>query len=114
MRRTVGSSDNLFAHEQLAKIKKGGESVLATGRFATHLVGASDLETVGQFFERREALSQMNPSQPPLKRYQFIILDRLENFQQRREQTAQIERESVAIGFRITADQYDIVVLQRD
>jgi hypothetical protein len=112
--RAIGSADNRFARKQLSEIRASGQSVLATGRFATHLVGASDLETVGQFFERRERLADLDPTQHPLRRYEVLILDRIEAFQQRREQTQAIQREALANGFRQTAEQYDIVVLQRE
>lgn len=111
MRRQIDDLDNDYAHAQLLDIRQKKGSVLATGRLATHLVGARDLETVGQFVERRERLSQLTPGKHPLLRYETLILDRLENFQQQREQTAALEQEAKAIGFRVVADQYEIVTL---
>lgn len=112
--RRVGAADNEFAHEQLAEIRERGESVLATGRLATHLVGCSELETVGQFAERRQALARLTPGEDPLRRYGWLILDRREAFQQLRTQTAALEQEALASGFSIVADRFDIVVLRRE
>lgn len=113
MRRNIGSPDNGFAHKQLKSIRQDNQSVLATGRMAAHLVGVPDIETVGQYFERREALAKLTPDRHPLLRYHTIILDRLESFQQSRDQTAQLERDAIAVGFRPVDDQYQIVVLRQ-
>lgn len=112
--RRLGAADNRLAQEQLGEIRTRSERVLATGRLATHLVGAADLETVGQFLERRQRLAELEPGVDPLLRYDVLIFDRLEDFQQRPEQTRQLEQEALALGFRAVADQYEIVVLRRD
>ncbi|MCC6507961.1 MAG: DUF2079 domain-containing protein [Pirellulaceae bacterium] len=109
--RRSGTDDHRFAHQQLASIRQRGEGVLATGRLATHLVGVKDLETVGQFFERREALAKLTPDRHPLLRYETIVLDRLEGFQQSRSQIDAIEQEALANGFQIQAQQHDLIVL---
>ena len=113
LRRANGSEDNRFAHQQLAVVRGRTKSVLATGRFATHLVGAHELETVGQFYDRRAALAQLTPGDHPLRRYDVLILDRLEKFQQRTAQTADLEAEALANGFHPIADRFDIVVLEK-
>lgn len=112
-RRAAGSLDQQFALEQLERIRSAGGSALATGRFAAHLIGASELETVGQFFQHRDSLERLTPGKSPLLRYETIILDRLETFQQSSEQTLAIEREAFAEGFHILADEFEIVVLTR-
>lgn len=112
--RKPGDPDNQFARKQLATLAKQGESVLATGRLATHLVGCSELETVGQFPQRMQALADLTPGEHPLRRYRWLILDRKEGFQQRPYQTELLQQEAIANGFRIVEERFEIVVLSRD
>ncbi len=72
-----------------------------------------DIETVGQYVERRERLSQLPDRAIPIRHYQWIILDRRESFQQKPSQTQSVEAEARAAGFVETVAQYDIVILRR-
>ncbi len=113
--REHNSEDGVWLHNQLRAIRASGAECLATGRIAAHLVGNRDVETVGQYLERRERLSQL-PDRlgKPLQHYQWIVLDRREQFQQKQTQTAEVEREALDAGFLITADEFEIVILQRE
>lgn len=112
--REHNSEDGLWLHKQLQAIRASETECLATGRIAAHLVGNRDVETVGQYLERRERLSQLpDRLDKPLLHYQWLVLDRREQFQQKQAQTAEVEREALDAGFVITADEFDIVILQR-
>jgi hypothetical protein len=111
--RDAGSPDQQHALQTLAEIRAAGGRVLATGRFASHLVGVAELETVGQFLERKPALAQRFPSVDPLQRYDILILDRLESFQQTRQQTLTLEAAALQLGFQVVSDRFEIVHLQR-
>lgn len=112
--RQFGSEDGAWLHEQLITIRASGSECLATGRIASHVIGNRDVETVGQYLERRPRLAAL-PDRfgEPIKHYEWIALDRREQFQQRSSQTAEVEREALAAGFMISAEQYDLVILRR-
>jgi uncharacterized membrane protein len=114
-KRQAGSEDGLWLHQQIDQVRVRGGSVLATGRIATHLVGSPELETVGQYLQRQERLHQLESgAEPPLKRYETLILDRLEGFQQTQDETRQVEILAKQAGFSKIEDQYEIAVYRRD
>ncbi|QDV26248.1 DUF2079 domain-containing protein [Aureliella helgolandensis] len=111
--RQADSDDGRWLLEQVAAIRNSGAETLATGRIAAHLVGNADIETVGQFLQRRPQLSLLpDRRNQPLQHYRWILLDRVESFQQSPEETARIEAEARALGFQSVADKYDIVLLE--
>ena len=127
--RLVGSDDNIWLTEQIETLLKGKlpESVtrsaesprspraLATGRIASHLVGLSDVETVGQFWQRRDGLTKLDPSlASPLLRYDMIVLDFREVFQQTRLETTRVRDEALRQGFKVQQNRYDIQILLMD
>lgn len=121
--RLVGSEDNRWLTEQIetlvqstivdsAKGSKVSPRALATGRIASHLVGLSDVETVGQFWQRRDELSKLDPSlASPLLRYDIIVLDFREAFQQTVQETIRVRDEALQQGFRIHQSRFDIQIL---
>ncbi len=123
--RLVGSEDNRWLTVQIETLiqskvsdsatgSKVSPRALATGRIASHLVGLSDVETVGQFWQRRDDLSELDPSlASPLLRYDMIILDFREVFQQTVEETIRVREEALQLGFRIHLSRFDIQILQR-
>ena len=124
--RVVGSEDNVWLTEQIDALlqTKVSDSVtgsevspraLATGRIASHLVGLSDIETVGQFWQRHDDLSKLDPSlASPLLRYDIIVLDFRELFQQTVQETIRVRDEALQQGFRIHQSRFDIQVLIRN
>jgi hypothetical protein len=75
-------------------------------------LGAQDLETVGQFHERRELYRKLAPAlESPLLRYDLIVLDPIEEFQQTREQTLDARREALSLGYRLveTPNGFDVL-----
>ncbi len=80
---------------------------------AAHLVGCREVETVGQFAERRKSLEELVPGRAALLRYQYLILDRTEQFQQSTAVTLQLLAEAESLGFRKLEDEYGIVILER-
>lgn len=114
VRRGAQSRDGIWLAKQVAVAREDGRSVLATGRIAAHLIANADVETVGQFIERREFLAAMDPEAgDPLNHYHWILLDRIESFQQTKEQTAEIERDALRIGFQVVDDRFEFVILKR-
>ncbi len=112
--RQFASEDGAWLHEQLLTIRASGSECLATGRIASHVIGNRDVETVGQYLERRERLAELpNRLGEPIMHYEWIVLDRREQFQQRSAQTAEVEREALAAGFMVSAEQFDLVILKR-
>lgn len=99
--------------EQADILRQRGEPVLATGRAAAHLIGCAEVETVGQYFERRERLQALTPDTAPLLRYRFVLLDRAELFQQSAEDIERLEAEAKSLGFKVSSDRHDIVVLEQ-
>jgi hypothetical protein len=70
------------------------------------------LETVGQFHERREGYRKLAPAlESPLLRYDLIVLDPIEEFQQTREQTLEVRREALSLGYRLveTPNGFDVL-----
>ncbi len=113
-RRLGNSEDGKWLEGELKQIRKSQSSVLATGRIASHLIGCEHLETVGQFHERREKLQACMPAnQSVLERYEWIVLDRQERFQQSKEQIEKVELEARRLGFQVEQDRYDVVFLRR-
>jgi hypothetical protein len=106
----------LVFHDQLQKLREQGiqrevssESlsfhqirILATGRLASHLLGCKDLETVGQFWQRRADYQKLRPDlASPLLRFDAIAIDPIEAFQQTPEETARVRGEAIQLGFSI-------------
>ena len=124
--RLVGSDDNLWLTEQIERLLKlkVSDSVtgsakppraLATGRIASHLVGLSDVETVGQFWQRHDGLTKLDPSlASPLLRYDVIVLDFREVFQQTVGETTRVRDEALRQGFKVRESRYDIQILLMD
>jgi uncharacterized membrane protein len=119
--REIGTVDNRVFHEQIVNIRRNGFDdatpftecrVLSTGRLAAHFLGAQDLETVGQFLQRQEAYRKLAPAlESPLLRYDLIVLDPIEEFQQTREQTFDVRREALSLGYELveTPNGFDVL-----
>jgi hypothetical protein len=91
-----------------------GLRVLATGRIAAHFVGVRDVETVGQFWQRYDALRSLDTSlASPILRYDVILLDRHESFQQTTEETARTWIEAETHGWKKLESNFDFLVLTR-
>lgn len=119
-RRDEGSLDQRWLLRELAAVRSYGSGrvafpdlrVLATGRIAAHCLGAKDLETVGQFWQRYEALKALDSALPsPILRYDWIAIDHRESFQQTREETARVRSEALKHGFQVIESKYGIEVL---
>jgi hypothetical protein len=82
--RRIGEADNLWIQKRINDSRAQAKDirVLSTGRLATHFVGYQDVETVGQYLERYPKLAKFDASVLPIERYDVIVLDTLELFQQ--------------------------------
>lgn len=102
-----------FLNAQVRRIQADGSAVLATGRIAAHLVGNADVETVGQYYERRPELEQL-PDRlgNPIGHYRWIIADRGEFVQQQDFEVDAVLEEAMQFGFEGVAELEDVVVLQ--
>ena len=124
--RLVSSEDNGWLTEQIETLlqskvfdsatgSKVSPRALATGRIASHLVGLSDVETVGQFWQRHDELSKLDRSlASPLLRYDIIVLDFRERFQQTVQETIRVRDEALRQGFRIHQNRFEIQILLRE
>jgi hypothetical protein len=72
-----------------------------------------DIETVGQYAERRELLQKLANRRQPILHYEYILLDRLETFQQTPPQIQAVEQEARANGFVEIENAFNIVILKR-
>jgi uncharacterized membrane protein len=114
MRRKSDAEDGQWLLQQVAEIRKSGDECLATGRIAAHLVGIRDIETVGQYLERRERLAALPDRQgAPIKHYRWIILDREELVKWSGSQTAAVETEARENGFELVEDRFGVVIFKR-
>jgi len=113
-RRRADEPDGQWLTAQVAKLGTEGDTVLATGRIAAHLVGNREVETVGQYLLRKPQLSQLADRRgSPIQFYRSIILDRREGFQQNAREVATVEAEALAAGFVVIDEQFGILLLQR-
>ena len=113
-RRESDRLDGEWLLKRVAEIREVGSECLATGRIAAHLVGNRDVETVGQYLERRAKLAELPDRKgEPIKHYEFILLDRLEGFQQSPAQVQAVEREARESGFEVIAEEYGVVIFRR-
>lgn len=102
-----------FLNEQVRRIQEDGSAVLATGRIAAHLVGNTDVETVGQYYERRPELEQLaDRIGNPIGHYRWIIADRGEFVQQRDFELQAVLEEAEQFGFEVVSELDEIVVLR--
>lgn len=113
LRRHVADDDGAWLNAQLLKLRQQRPRCLATGRIAAHLVGMPDIETVGQYAERRERLRGLSDRPIPIRHYDWLVLDHHEIFQQTSDQIKAVEAEALAEHFEVVARQYDIVILKR-
>lgn len=117
LNRLAGERDNKWIAQKMQSLfaEAGSEvRVLATGRLASHCVGLADIETVGQFWQRRDSLSKLDPAlKSPLLRYDFLLLDYQENFQQTTEESRQLAAEAQSLGFTLVDHEYNFEIYRR-
>ncbi len=106
--RKAGSADSQWALEKIAELRKTPElRVLATGRVAMHFVGSRDVETVGQYWQRRADLARHHSAlRDPLLAYDVVFLDTKEEFQQSRENVQNLRRELAKWEFVAAESEY--------
>jgi len=113
--REAGSPDGDWIHGQLKVIKDSGLEVLATGRIASHLLGNREVETIGQYDLRKEKLGLLAGwAHPPIRHYRWLIVDRMETFQQNQQQTLAVEAEAVRNGFVKLEERFGVAIYRND
>ncbi len=125
-RRQLGSDDNAWIRTTIDRIRTRGRivdsmavpleglRVLATGRIAAHFLGAKDIETVGQFWQRYSDLARLDTSLPsPVVRYDVIVLDHRETFQQSTDEISRIKSEALAHGYSVIESRHSVDVLEK-
>lgn len=125
-RRQLGDDDNEWIHATIERIRTRGRiadsqavpleelRVLATGRIAAHFLGAKDIETVGQFWQRYRDLQQLDTNRSsPIGRYDIIVLDHRENFQQSSDEVARIKAEASAHGYTLIESKHSVDILSK-
>lgn len=114
LRRKIDGVDGRWLTEQVEKIRATGDECLATTRIAAHLVGNRDIETVGQYLQRREKLSELADRKgAPIRHYRWVVLDRNDHGNWSGQETAKVEEEARQSRFELVEEQYNIVVYRR-
>jgi uncharacterized membrane protein len=118
LQRLSGSADNEWVTKKIRSVLADPSSadirILATGRIAAHCVGIADIETVGQFWQRRESLAKLDPElKSPLLRYDFLVLDYQEDFQQSTDESRRIATEAQSLGFELVDQQFNFAIYRR-
>ena len=113
-RRRHDGDDGRWLTQQVTKIQEAGDECLATGRIAAHLVGNLDIETVGQYLQRRDRLSALPDRKgAPIKHYRWVVLDRQDLAKWSGSEVAAVELEARENGFELVEDQFDIAIYRR-
>jgi uncharacterized membrane protein len=125
-RRQLGSDDNAWIRTTIDRIRTRGRiadsmtapleglRVLATGRVAAHFLGAKDIETVGQFWQRYNDLARLDTTlSSPIVRYDVIVLDHRETFQQSTDEISRIKTEALAHGYSVIESRHSVDVLEK-
>jgi len=111
--RVFDQADGKWLTEQISAIRMKSTKVLATGRVASHFVGSEDIETVGQFLQRYDDLAKLDRDLPsPILRYDIIVLDYRESFQQSAQESQRIKSEAVQHGFVVDQSAFEIEILR--
>jgi uncharacterized membrane protein len=114
LRRKSDGEDGRWLTGQVKKIRDSGGECLATARIAAHMVGNRDIETVGQYLERRDKLAALPDRKGnPIKHYQWVILDRNDLGKWSGADTAQVEGEALSNNFELVAERFNIGVYKR-
>ncbi len=112
--RKSDEEDGRWLTSQLEKIKEGGDECLATTHIAAHLVGNRDIETVGQYVQRRDKLAALPDRKgTPILHYRWVILDRNDLATWSAADIAQVENEARESGFELITDQFNIGIYKR-
>ena len=118
LQRLSGAADNEWVTKKIRSVLDEPSNtevrVLATGRIAAHCVGIADIETVGQFWQRRESLSKLDPElKSPLLRYDFLLFDYQEDFQQTTDESKRVALEAQSLGFELVDQQFNFAIYRR-
>ena len=113
-RRSIGSHGNDTLNDVVAMVGRPSASVLATSRVASHLLGVRRLEPVDEAINRWDDLKlEAGADCAPIEIFDWIVLDKLEVFQQNREQMRRIREEAIKAEYKIVLNENEIVVFAR-
>jgi hypothetical protein len=111
--RAADQDDGKWLAERVDALRAESIRILATGRVASHLVGSKDIETVSQFLQRYQQLARLDGSlSSPVLRYDAIVLDFRESFQQTPEESKRVKAEAIQNGFIVDSSRYEIEILR--
>ncbi len=111
--RAADQDDGKWLAERVDALRAESIRILATGRVASHLVGSKDIETVSQFLQRYQELAKLDSSlSSPVLRYDAIVLDFRESFQQTSEESQRVKAEAIQNGFIVDSSRYEIEILR--
>ncbi len=117
-RRSPGSRGHTLIERLVRDLRKNRQttSLIATGRIAAHLIGVRRLETVSlarQTDRWRRLESAAGEGRSGIECFEWVVLDRLETFQQSAAETAWIAQEALHAGYRVVLDEDGLLVLRR-
>jgi uncharacterized membrane protein len=111
--RLSDQADGKWLADRVDSLRSESIRVLATGRAVSHLVGSKDIETVSQFLQRYQPLSKLDQAlASPILRYDAIVLDFRESFQQTPAESQQVKTEAMLHGFVVDSSNYEIEILR--
>lgn len=112
--REVGSDGHRALTEMIERVNQPDASVLATGRIAAHLLNVRRLEPLDEAINRLASLQmEAGEGRDPLHVFQWILLDKLERFQQSPLKTQEIYERAIRLGYHVERDEHGVVLLRR-
>ena len=112
--RRPGAEGIAALHEAVALVQGDNVRVLATGRVASHFVGAERVDTVGQAPLRWEAFeAEAGPGRSGIELFDWVLVDTYECFQQSLEDMQFILTEAERAGYRRVFSRRGVLVLRR-
>jgi uncharacterized membrane protein len=112
--RAVGSPGNAMLNDIVAKVRRPGSAVLATGRIAAHLLAVGRLDTVGQMCSRWKAFEkETGRGRSPIELFDWVVLDAKERFYQSPEELRFVINAAKRAGYRLVESGHGILVYSR-
>jgi hypothetical protein len=113
--RAVGTPGHALLKSVVAQVEQHPDaSVVATGRIASHLLRVRRLESVEQALVRWDLLArEMGTGRSPIEAFDWVVLDRYEQFQQSPDRTHFLLSAARDAGYGTVLDEEGLIVLRR-
>ena len=112
--RSRGTESANQLEKWISVMRSSDASVLATSRIAAHLLEVKRLEPVNDAVDRWKAFAnEVGPGKRPIELFDWVALDRHDQFQQSTAQIDFIRNEAIQADFETVFDQDGILILKR-